>query len=168
MRRRTWRRVRRWGFLGVAGAAALALIIAFVVQSFPAGLGGIETVAGDGAQIGDHWHSGLVLEICAEEITLPPSDGGVHSHGDGLIHVHPYNASETGSDANLGRFFDSFPMVMEADRVRIPGGKLYENGQSCPDGEPANVQVLANGEDITQTFRNYTPREGDFVEVYFR
>jgi hypothetical protein len=155
----------------VAGAAALALIIAFVVQSFPAGLGGIETAAGDGAQIGDHWHAGLVLEICAEEITLPPSGSGVHSHGDGLIHVHPHKESETGAGANLGRFFDSFdgpPMLMESDRIRVPDGELYENGQPCPDGEPGNVQVLANGEDITQTFRSYTPREGDFVEVYFR
>jgi hypothetical protein len=30
---------------------------------------------------------------------------GIHSHGDGLIHIHPFNSSER-RQATVGRFLD--------------------------------------------------------------
>ena len=121
-----------------------------------------------GAQVGDHWHATIRMEICGEEISLPPSSGGVHSHGDDRIHIHPQDAGEAGPNASLGRFFDSFPMIMETGRIQVPGGESYQNGSPCPDGEAGTVQVLVSGEDFTNTLRSYTPKEGNQVEVYFR
>ena len=38
LRPRTWRRVRRWLFIGAAGIFAAAIILSFALSSFPAGL----------------------------------------------------------------------------------------------------------------------------------
>ena len=169
LRPRTWKKVRRWSFIGAAATFAVLIIVSFAITSFPGGIGGQgQTAAGDGAQIGDHWHSSLLMEICGETMTLPPSGTGIHSHGDGLIHVHPYNLEEAGLGANIGRFFDSFPLEIYPDRVETLEGEIYQNGDPCPDGTIGTVQVLVNGQDITETFREYTPKDEDTVEVYFR
>jgi hypothetical protein len=108
------------------------------------------------------------MEVCGQDIDLPPSDGGIHSHGDRFIHIHPYIADEVGLAANIGRFFDSFPLEMDFDRVETPEGGLFRNGDTCPDGTTGTVQVLVNGQDITESARGYTPEDEDAVEVYFR
>ena len=171
LRPRTWKKVRRWSFISAAALFAALIIGSFALSSFPGGIGGQrETAAGDGAQIGDHWHASLIMEICGEAIDLPASGGGVHSHGvgDGLIHVHPYNLEEAGAGANIGRFFDSFPIEAYPDRVETLEGAIYRNGDPCPDGTIGAVQVIVNGQDMTDTFREYTPKDEDTVEVYFR
>ena len=43
----------------------------------------------EGAQVGDHIHASVRVEICGDWIDLPPSSGGIHSHGDGQAHIHP-------------------------------------------------------------------------------
>ena len=169
LRARTWRRIRRWSFIGAAAAFAALIIGSFALSSFPSGIGGqVETAAGDGAQIGDHWHASLRMDVCGEEVNLPASEGGIHSHGDGFIHLHPYTMDDAGSGANIGRFFDSFPLEIDSDRVETLEGGLFQNGDICPDGTIGTVQVLVNGQDITESFREYTPKDEDTVGVYFR
>ncbi|MCE2462427.1 MAG: hypothetical protein J4F46_00705 [Dehalococcoidia bacterium] len=121
-----------------------------------------------GAQIGDHWHASIYVEICGTALYFPPSPGGVHSHGDGFIHIHPEDVNETGSQANLGRFFDSFPYDIDTGHIRSARGELFENGDACPGGLPGRVQVIANGKDVTEDFRSYILRDGDNVEVFFK
>ena len=166
------RRRRRIIFGAVAGFAGLAIIVGLFLPQFGT-TGGSSLPRGGGrgaAQIGDHRHASLQMEICGVDITLPPSGGGVHTHGAGTIHLHPGRQEEAGANANLGRFFDSITtMVMEPDRIQLPGEEqVYQNGQPCPDEQPGTVQVRVNGKDMTETFRSYTPREDDKVEVYFR
>ena len=31
-------------------------------------------------------------------------NAGIHSHGDGLVHIHPFTAAEAGKNATLGKF----------------------------------------------------------------
>ena len=123
---------------------------------------------GAGAQVGDHWHASIHVEICGTALYFPPSPGGVHSHGDGFIHIHPEDVSETGSQANLGRFFDSFPYDIDTGHIRGARGELFENDDTCPGGLPGRVQVMVNGRDITGSFRSYVLRDGDDVEVLFK
>ena len=59
-------------------------------------------------------------------------------------------------------------MTLEPDRIQTPDGELYENGQPCHDGQTGAVQVVVNGDDATEAFRDYAPDDGDRVEVYFR
>ena len=60
---------------------------------------------------GDHWHSYLGVNICGEWLPNVPEfeapvgspvgsrNAGIHSHGDGLIHTHPFVSSEEGKNA---------------------------------------------------------------------
>ena len=69
-------------------------------------------------EAGDHWHASLDANVCG--VWLPPAPQfeteagnpqirvGIHSHADGLIHIHPFNSSESGSHATVGRFL-TFP-----------------------------------------------------------
>jgi hypothetical protein len=121
-----------------------------------------------GAQIGDHWHASLHVEVCGGGIALPPSPGGIHSHGDGFIHIHPQEVSATGIRANLGRFFDSFPYDIGTDHIRDLRGKLFKNGDTCPGGLPGKVRVIVNGKDATEDFRSHVLQDGDDIEVLFK
>ena len=153
-------------YLAAAVVIAVLVIGSFGLTTIPFGSGGAG--GGSGAQIGDHWHASLRIEICGDEIALPESPGGVHSHGDGLIHIHPQAIGETGRNATLGRFFNSLEMVMEFDRIRPPFGELHVNGDACADGSPGAVQVLVNSETQADNFREYAPEDEDRVEIFFR
>ncbi len=166
--RRRRRRIKLGRILFTTAAVVVGLLViaSFGLSAFPGRIA--QQGGGVGAAIGDHWHPSLRMELCGADILLRQSASGVHSHGDKFIHIHPQHVGEAGSNANLGRFFDSFPMIMEPDRIQAPGGVLYQNGQSCADGQPGTVQVLVNDEDLTDSFRSYPPRDGDRVEVYFK
>ena len=121
-----------------------------------------------GAQVGDHWHASITVEICGQGVEVPPSSGGIHSHGDGSIHIHPNHPSSAGTNANLGLFAAGLQdMLLEPERIQPPGGPVLENGDPCPDGTPGQVRVFANGKDITETFRSYVPADEDRIEVRF-
>ena len=172
-RARTRRRLRRWLFIGAAATVGILVIGSFALTAIPTGLGGDQSFTladseAEGAAIGDHRHAAVIVEVCGEDQFLPVSPGGVHSHGDGRIHIHPAHSGEAGDEANLGRFFDSMGMVVESHRIQTPTGVPYNNGDSCPNGDPGEVQVLISGEDFTETFRAYTPLDGNQVEVFFR
>ncbi len=60
----------------------------------------------------DHWHAAFGIYDC-EQYLDPLSDGprgdvtGIHTHSDGLIHIHPFLRSASGANARLGKFFDT-------------------------------------------------------------
>ena len=71
----------------------------------------------------DHWHMAYGSYIC-DEYAANPSDvkadvGGIHAHGDGLIHVHPFTDGYAGKNATLGKFFDMVGIVAEDDSFRV-------------------------------------------------
>ncbi|WP_436792964.1 hypothetical protein [Actinospongicola halichondriae] len=102
----------------------------------------------------DHWHSAYGVFICDQmEPQLPefiaPQNGGNHTHGDGLLHIHPFATSRSGKNATLVNWFADAGValggggVLEDDRLELPAGKTYEEGtDTCEglDGDPI-VQV---------------------------
>lgn len=59
-------------------------------------------------RVGDHWHASYEVVLCGRpEPQLAYSPGNIHTHGDGVIHIHPATPEEAGSNAHLGRFFAS-------------------------------------------------------------
>src|SRR4051794_3842546 len=64
--------------------------------------------------IGDHWHAFLGADNCGTWLPNAPSfedraneagvRAGLHSHGDGLMHIHPFSTDEAGTKATVGRF----------------------------------------------------------------
>src|SRR5262245_44422189 len=57
----------------------------------------------------DHWHAALGVNICGDwqpNVPLFEGNGGLHSHGDGLMHIHPFDEAHGHSNANIGTFFN--------------------------------------------------------------
>src|SRR4051812_32778535 len=62
------------------------------------------------ASTGDHWHEAYGIFICdAYQPNLPEVvNSGIHTHGDGLIHVEAQTTAETGTGANVAKFVTDY------------------------------------------------------------
>ena len=140
--------------------AALGLATALLVAACGGG--------GGGAQVSEHWHAAVRISVCGELYTEPPTSGGVHSHGDGLMHIHPRQgvSGESGSNASVGTFFSGTRLLLLEDRIQVPGDRLYRQGDRCPDGNVGNLVVTVNDEEVVD-FLDYLPQDGDLINVEF-
>lgn len=93
----------------------------------------------------DHWHEAFAINVCGEFLDPPADDGpdrlGIHTHGDGLIHVHPYGAGATGANATIGVFFKQIGAVVENGSMSLKDGTTKKDGQKC-DGKKAEVALF--------------------------
>jgi hypothetical protein len=120
-------------------------------------------------QVGDHWHAAYGFYVCdtwlpkfqddKEEQVVDPQTGqeqfvdedfsltGIHSHGDGVIHYHPYSTRSVGRRAKVGVFLDVYDVELTTTRLAIPegeGGNVYDldEGFRC-NGEDTEIKVVA-------------------------
>jgi hypothetical protein len=59
-------------------------------------------------QLGDHIHQAIGFDICGVfQPNIPEFETpvGIHTHGDGVLHIHPFSQLGVGANATLGRFF---------------------------------------------------------------
>ncbi len=119
-------------------------------------------------QQGDHWHAAYGMYVCdgflpkltgaREETIVDPATGqqqladpeyaitGVHSHGDGVIHWHPFSTRAVGKRATLGVFLDVYDVELSTDRLVLPadqGGDEYRVGEFQCNGQDVEVKVVA-------------------------
>jgi hypothetical protein len=77
----------------------------------------------------------------------PPTDAtqdvlGIHTHGDGLIHIHPFANSVAGRNATLGVFLNQVGISMTNTTLVLPSGGTFEAGKTkCAGGKDAVLQV---------------------------
>ena len=92
----------------------------------------------------DHWHVAFGVFVCDRYLPPIESSGndptGVHTHGDGLIHIHPFVAASSGSNAVLARFFEVEPLKVNADSIKV-GSATYRAGAKC-GSKPTTVRTL--------------------------
>ncbi len=128
-------------------------------------------VKGSGPQLGDHWHAAVGVNICGTwQPNVPEYHNavGVHSHGDGLMHMHPTSTAGTGSRANLGLYLgDAGPDYDIGAKFVEFLGKRYEDGDRCPDGKKASLRWSVNGKVRTGDPSKFVPNEGDVVAIAF-
>jgi hypothetical protein len=117
---------------------------------------------------GDHWHAAFAVNVCGEWLGNPAEfetaagnanlRTGIHTHGDGFIHIHPFYASEGGANATLGKFLDYGGWSATTDEITVwagpsadPAKTTWKNGDRCPDadgkpgkGEPGRVVFEVN------------------------
>ena len=120
-------------------------------------------------RINDHWHAPYSYIVCGQrQPNFPTWEGvGVHTHADGVIHIHPFTPSEEGGGARLIKWFEYGGGKLTADEVQAPGSsKTYHNGDLCPDGRPGQVQVFVSGAKLDD-LRRYIPHDGDVVRIVF-
>jgi hypothetical protein len=85
-------------------------------------------------QRGDHWHAAYGFYLC-DEFVAPITDQndplGIHTHGDGVVHVHPIAAAASGKNATLGVFMEAVSGKVSSSEIKVPGAKTMKNGDKC-------------------------------------
>ena len=116
----------------------------------------------------DHWHAVYAVIICGQrQPNFPTWEAGVHTHADGVIHIHPFTPSEEKEGARLTKWFEYGGGLLTLSEMRVPGGdQVYRNGDRCPEGSEAVLQVFVNGERLDDP-SGYIPQDGDRVWIEF-
>jgi len=93
-------------------------------------------------RLGDHWHSLYAIYDCDDFIfDVYPNDvddqSGIHTHGDGLIHIHPFHTGVTGQFATVGAFMREIEFELTDSRIELPDGTILdESGEGCTSPDP--------------------------------
>lgn len=94
----------------------------------------------------DHWHVAYGVYVC--DHFLPPATdkdpssdpNGIHTHGDGIIHAHPFNAASAGANARLKVWGDQVGFTFGDGSITTPDGTVFDSNYKCDD-KPAKVYV---------------------------
>ncbi|WEL23093.1 hypothetical protein [Candidatus Nanohalovita haloferacivicina] len=100
-----------------------------------------------------HWHANYQLTVCGENQILRGGPTRAHTHGQSQFHLEGVRTSE--EQATLDGIVDSL------------GGQLENNsvmGQTSCNGEPAELTVKANGQELENPL-TYIPRDGDNIVI---
>jgi hypothetical protein len=117
----------------------------------------------------DHWHAAIGVSICGEP--QPPTDEfesriGIHTHGDGVIHIHPFSDGGAGEKATLGVYLEGAGIGLTDSKLTI-GDESWEEGEDECDGEAAEL-VVAQWKDVQSTDENPALIRRDFGDIRFR
>jgi hypothetical protein len=172
---------RRSGSMGWTVATVVVVIVGIVGIVLARG-----GSSGDAAPVAnkDHWHAYLGVNVCGTWLASAPafeSPLGIHSHGDGLMHIHPYSSAASGKNATVGRFIadnEGAGWQLDSTSMRLWDGVQYQNGYTCPSGEfkakKANLVWATGhyGEQWSGKLRkgnpaDYRPQDGDVVAIGF-
>ncbi len=118
----------------------------------------------------DHWHVAYGFYLCdsfAPPIQDQRDPKGIHTHADGIIHVHPFVRSAAGENAVLSEFTDALDITLTDSELQLPGGDLHEEGETECDGEPGIVQVLVDGEVVTEDFGDIRLQDRQVMTIAF-
>ena len=98
-------------------------------------------------QASDHWHASYAISICGKEqpALADGAEGGpgIHTHQDGLIHIHPFSLRASGTNATMKRFFDQTRIAVTNAGMKLQDGKVYKVGETKCGGKPAEL-VMAH------------------------
>ena len=99
-------------------------------------------------RLGDHWHSLYAIYDCDDFFDgVYPNDvddfSGIHTHGDGLIHIHPFHTGVTGQFATVGAFMREIEFEFDDSRIELPDRSvLDESGEGCASPDPDSDDPL--------------------------
>ena len=148
--------------VGGTGVGMLAFVL-FASDGTPSSSNGLtissddplavaEFDSGSSPLIGDHWHASYVIFIGNDQQPNAPTwEGvGIHTHGDGIIHMHPFQDFETGEGAALNKWFEYGGGELTDTSMRLPGQQqTIRNGDAVPgDGRPG--QDIRDGQRATR------------------
>ena len=82
----------------------------------------------------DHWHAAFAISVCGTEVAAlqdgPTDVLGIHTHGDSLIHIHPFTRSASGERATLGKYFPQVGIKVTDTGFQLPDGLTLEDGST--------------------------------------
>jgi hypothetical protein len=141
-------------------------------------------------QPGSHWHTAIGVNICGEWLAPEPlfdkaaatpdsaTNVGIHTHGDGLIHTHPFVASEAGGNATLGKFADYGGWSVSSDSINAwtgpeskPKQTSWSNGDTCTfgdfKGKKGELVWAIDGKTRTGNPSDYHQKNGETIAIGF-
>jgi len=182
--------LRRLAIVALSGVAAV--LVATLIVAVALGDGSSGERDSGAPRIGAHWHApyaifiGDQLQPNIQQVITPQ---GVHTHGDGVIHIHPHIPVAEGSGARLANFFGDQGGKLTNSEMRIPGRtETYKNGDLV-DGKRAELRILRadsgihplGGDfaaaigvcsdkpdsDFDHVGPDYVPQDGDCIRIVF-
>jgi hypothetical protein len=126
--------------------SAITLVVALGVYGIYISREDLSQAAADPPSIGkDHWHAAYGINICGKwHPGLTDTQGdrvGIHSHGDGLVHIHPTSSTSAGKNARLGVFMTEEGVKLTKTSIDMPDAKKLSNGDKC-GGKPGELKVV--------------------------
>jgi hypothetical protein len=125
----------------IAGIVVIGLVLTFFARENRQADASVAPVANR-----DHWHAAFGTDICGTFQDSLNDQGpdrlGIHTHADGLIHIHPFGDGGSGANATFGRFAEQVGIALGSDSFTMPDGTRYRNGDRCPNDGPEGRVVL--------------------------
>jgi hypothetical protein len=124
--------------------------------------------------ISDHWHASYGVYICdafqapAGETSTP---NGVHTHGDGVVHIHPHSQNGAGDNATLGLFLEDMNDEITDDSLTYGEDQTWTEGEDkCGEGENAQDAelVVAQWRDVQAGDTEPALITRDLADIRFR
>lgn len=143
-----------------------SVLVALAASAAVTLTGGAEPIGAPA--IGDHWHAVYQVYVCGERQPHSPTwESGVHTHSDGIIHIHPFQPHEEGRGSRLVKFFEYGGGKLTQTEMKLPGStRTFRSGDECPNGKPAILQVSVN-ETRLESWMEYVPADGDRIVITF-
>jgi hypothetical protein len=116
-------------------------------------------------RVTDHFHAAYGIYVCdkfLDPLTDKTADTlGIHTHGDGIIHIHPFGSAAAGKNATLITWGKTDGLTFAKDSFTV-NGTTYANGYDC-NGQPAHVALYVwNADDTASAPQVITSNVGDF------
>ncbi len=160
---------RKSGTLGFSAVIAVVVVLGIIGIVLSRGEDKASAV---GPDIGEHWHAALGINVCGEWKPNTPqyeAATGIHSHGDGFIHMHPASRAGANQRATVGLFLDQAGEKVNAKELELADGADLKNGDKCPnlDNKVGKIRWSVNDKEKSGNPANYVPNDGDVVALAF-
>ena len=133
-------RRRQWLFpVGIFAILVLGISIVVVARKSS------QTASAVAPAVGDHIHNAFGIFVCDKYLpavidSTAPDKTGIHTHGDGIIHIHPFQGAVAGNNAKLSVFTERVGLKLGNNGITMPDGTQYNKGFDC-NGTPAVVSA---------------------------
>jgi hypothetical protein len=101
--------------------------------------------------VGEHVHAAYGIYVCdkfLEPLVDPGGDTlGIHTHGDGIVHIHPFGSAAAGKNATMETWGKTDGLTFSKNGFTV-NGTTYDNGFDC-NGQPASVKLYVWNADDT-------------------
>ena len=130
-----------------------------------------QKAAADQPSVNDHWHAAYGFDICGSflpNLPQPQNLIGLHTHGDGVIHIEPQDPIlDTGSHATLGRFVSGYPGLGLTRTSLTVLNQTWRNGDPKCSGKPGYVVVKASSGKVPADPNNLRVPKNGWITIAF-